>query len=195
MRAFTPVRTAEPLNPLLSLAEAKAQLKVRSTDEDDLISSYIAAAEGFLDGYEGAIGRALITQTWSQSFDRFPVDRYLRLPLGPVQRVEVVTYYDGDGIAKSDVDYREAVDAVGPMIILGSGASWPVTADRPDAVTVTWTCGYGDNAADVPPPIIQAAHLLVGQWHNQREAVSEATMTEVPFAVNALISRYRKGLI
>jgi uncharacterized phiE125 gp8 family phage protein len=188
MKAFAPSRTAAPAAALLSVEDAKAHLHVDTIDEDDYIAALVAAATSYLDGYSGVLGRALGEQTWEQSFDSFPADRCLRLPLGKLIAVEGVAYFDAANAAQSFTGFHEATDAIGPMIILEDGQSWPSTYARPDAVTVTWTCGF----AEVPVAIIHAVKLLIGHWYANREAVVTGTITaQVPIAVGTLIAPFR----
>lgn len=191
MNALAPVRTEAPSSALLTLADAKAHLRVRHSDEDAFIEGLIAAAEAHLDGFSGVLGRALITQEWSRSFNGFPPCNSFRLPLGPLGDTVSISYYDAAGDAQTFADFHAVADAIGPMVVLADGSQWPSTATRPDAVTVTWTCGYGA-IADVPPAIIHAAKLLIGHWFANREAVNVGNITsELPMAVNALLAPYR----
>lgn len=193
MKALAPVRTAEPVNPILSTADAKAHLKIETSDEDDLIAAYVAAATGYLDGGDGVLGLALITQEWAQSFDCFPGCARFRLPLGPLQQVDSINYFDPDGAAQAFTGFRAVTDTTGPLIVLNDEESWPATAERPDAVTVAWTCGFGDDALDVPTPILQAARLLIGDWHANRENTNVGNIvSELPFAVRALLRPWMK---
>lgn len=191
MRALAPTRTAAPAESILTIAEARAHLRVTSSDEDTYITSLIAAAEAYLDGYSGVLGRALVTQTWAQSFSDFPSCDEIRLPLGQIQSVSSITYYDEANSSQTLAasDYSVVTDGGGPKIVLAADASWPGTYDRPDAVTVTWVCGYGD-AADIPEAIIHAAKLLIGQWFDRREV--EGDPGEASFAVSALLKPFRK---
>ena len=193
MNALAPVRTIGPTAELISLADAKAQCRVTHSSEDGLIAELVAAATGWLDGYSGQLGQALIEQTWSQSFSCFPADRCLRLALGPLRGTPAVTYYDSAGQAQSFTGFVAVSDVLGPKLVLGAQSSWPSVEDRPDAVTVTWQCGFGTTAASVPVPIIRAAKLLISHWYQNREAAITGTIvTELPLAVQALIRPLRK---
>ena len=193
MISLAPVRISDPDTRILSLADAKEHLKVESSDEDALITAYIAAAEGYLDGYSGMLGQALITQQWSQGFNRFPYGDRFRLPLGPLQQIDSISYYDEAGALETFSSFHGISDAVGPMVVLQDGESWPATATRPDAVTVTWTCGFGDDEIDVPMSILQATKLLVGEWHfNRANSTRAMGSQELPFAVRALIGPHSK---
>ncbi len=43
----------------------------------------------------------------------------------------------------------------------------------------------------VPPSIRHAILLLVSQWYDQRGAVSERALSEIPFGVAALLENHR----
>lgn len=93
-----PVLTDVPALRPVSLAEAKAHLRVDFSDDDTLISALIDAATAHIDGYTGILARALVTQTWRQDFCDWPGDRVLRLPLAPVASVESVKYFDAANV-------------------------------------------------------------------------------------------------
>lgn len=59
-----------------------------------------------------------------------------------------------------------------------------------DGYTVDFTVGYGA-PDDVPAPILHAVLMVVGHLYANREVVSATPMHEVPFAVGALLSKYR----
>ncbi len=56
------VLTTAPAAEPISLAEAKAHLRIDADDEDALLTALIAAARMFV---ERTLGVALITQSWS----------------------------------------------------------------------------------------------------------------------------------
>ena len=181
--------TAEPV----TLQEAKDHLRVDGTDEDTLISALITAAREHVDGRDGWLGRAICTQTWDCSFDAFPADGLLYLPLAPVQSITSVKYIDPDGVQQtfSSSNYALGADLDwSPRVVLGWGKSWPSIRAVPDAVTVRIVAGY----ASVPKPICQAILLLIGHLYENREASSSVAMHEVPFSVSALLAPYRRFL-
>src|SRR5204863_7116583 len=77
----------------VTLAEAKAHLKVDTADDDALIAAQIAAARA---SAEWHLGRALITQSWIQWRDCWPADGIIELSLPPLQSVASVTTYARD---------------------------------------------------------------------------------------------------
>lgn len=185
-----PARTVAPAAPIITTTEAKAHLRVDFSEDDTLIGALITTATDYLDGWSGVMGRALITQTWTRKADGFPCSDMIRLPLPDVQSA-TVAYYDSDGDAQSFSSFYLVTDAEGSYLQLYDNATWPTTDTRPDAITVTMVCGYGDAATDVPGPVLSAALLLVGHLYENREAVGDDRLSEVPFGVGMLIAPYR----
>ena len=182
--------TAPTIEPV-TLQEVKDHLRVDGTDDDALISALITAAREHVDGRDGWLGRALCTQTWDCHYDVFPDDGLLYLPVAPVQSVTSVKYVDPDGAQQtfSSANYALGADLDwSPRVILGWDKSWPSIRAVPEAVTVRVVAGY----ASVPRPICQALLLLIGHWHEHREAVMEGTFREVPTTVSALLTPYRR---
>ncbi|MFG1417021.1 head-tail connector protein [Xanthobacter sp. V0B-10] len=190
---LAPVRVTAPPEAPVSLAQAKAHLRVDHDDDDLYIAALIDAAAAHLDGWSGILGRALVTQAWRQDYCGFPAGGKLRLPLAPVLSVESIAYRDAaEAVQVLDADAYSGVlaDGLGPYVRLAH-RSWPATERREDAVSVTFTAGYG-GPADVPAAIRHAMLLLVGHWYDAREAASGTVMTELPLGVSALLAPYRR---
>lgn len=184
---LAPVRTVAPATMPVSLAEAKAHLRVDHDDQDDLITAQIKAATAYLDGYSGILGRALITQTWRQDFAAF-ADR-LPLPVSPVIAIASIIYFDV-GNMQQILDagvYDLIAEARGAYVALQPQQSWPVTFNRADAVSITFTAGFGA-AADVPEPIRQAILLIVQRLFDGADTEIDIAVDRV---VHALIAPYR----
>jgi len=184
---ITKLVTAPAVEPV-TLAEAKAHLRVDITDDDTLISSLITSARQYI---ERAIRRALVTQTWRASIDEFPASGEIVLPKPPLQSVTSIQYTDINDststIASST--YTVDTDSEPGRIVLKYGQSWPSTSlANTNPVQVTFVAGYGA-AADVPAHFKQAILLLAGHWYENREAiaVTGAIPKEMPLAVSSLI--------
>ncbi len=182
---------AEPV----TVAEAKAQLRVDITDDDPLITSDILAAREML---ERDTRRALITQTWDLVLDAFPADALLTLPLPPLSSVVSVTYKDQAGNVQTFSADNYVVDTSGLFgrIVLKDGVSWPSDTLWPaGGATVRFVAGYGD-ATMVPQLAKMAILLLVGHWYENREAVIAAGVMarEVPMAYERLMWLLRAEL-
>lgn len=181
-----PVLVTPPAVPILSLAEAKAHLRVDHSDEDALITALVSAAASHLDGYSGVLGRALVQQTWRHDRDGFEDE--MRLPVGDVISVASVTYYDAANALQTlpASIYEARADEAGPFIALKADQAWPTTYAREDAVRVTWTAGFGTDATFIPEAIKAAAKLLIGGWYDSRST------GEIPAAVGALLAPFRR---
>lgn len=185
-----PVRVIAPAAQPISLAQAKAQVRVDFNDEDDLIAGLIEAATDYVDGWTGALGRALMTQTWELSLDEFP-NGAINLPLGPCRQIVAVTYVAANGSTQtvSSADYTTDFNPVEGWVI-PKAAGWPATMTTANAVTVRWVAGYA-SAAAVPPGIKQAILLLVAHWYQNRELVGQGQA--LPFTVSALLAPYKRA--
>lgn len=194
MKALTPTLITPPSESPVSVYDAKSNCRIETTDEDPLITSLIAASTSYVEGYSGILGRALITQTWAQSFSRFPADRCIRVPLLPIQSITTIKYYDADDVEQTfdSAKYRLLTDKLGAYVELKDSESWPSTKSRGDAMTVTYVAGYGNKGSDVPPAIRQAILMMVGHFYENRELSAPITISEVPFAADALLVPFRR---
>lgn len=176
-----------PTEEPVTLAEAKAQLRVDWADEDTQINSYILAAREYVEGFQN---RALVTQTWDLWLDGWPcIDRF-SMPLPPLQSVTTIKYYDTDNAEATLATTEYFVDDKSEpgRIVLAYGKSWPSTNLRPaNGVAVRFVAGYG-LAAAVPQKVKQAMLLLVTLMYEKRLPVVEGKIVgEVPFAVSSLL--------
>lgn len=182
-----------PAAPLLTTAEAKAHLRVDFADDDTLIDAYVKAATDLVDAEWGELGRALVTQRWKLTMPFFPAGGEIVLPIPPVQQVTHFQYYDTTQTLQDlDVNaYRLIVNDEDAHIYLVSGYSWPALYDRADAVQIQYDAGYGDAASDVPEGVRLAVRLMVGHWYENRAAVTERSMSEMPLGIRAILNKYR----
>ncbi len=186
-------RVAGPSQPLLSLAEAKQHVAIDHGDDDALLEGIVAAANDWMDGESGVLGRALITQTWRLTLSAPPRGRALRLPIPVVQSVSAITYYDETNAQQTLAadQYRRVSHPEYGLVELVDGANWPNTYRRADAMSVEYVTGYGDTAADVPQAIRHAAALLAAFWYDNRGAATERSMSAMPMGVQSLLMNYR----
>ena len=186
-------RATAPAATPVSVAEVKDHLRVEHNEDDALITLYLNAAIAHLDGDEGILGRALVTQTWDQTIDDFPHGDDLALMLAGVQSVTSITYRDMDGATQTFpaesymLRYRHGLT----WVHLKDDYTWPETDDEPDAVTVRFVAGYGDAAA-VPAALKAAMLLHIGHMYENREPVNIGNIvTTIPMAYDALVAPYR----
>lgn len=179
-----------PATAVVTLAECKSHLRITASDEDTYVQSLLDAAISFVDG-TGVLGKALITQTWRQYVGQNP--GVVALLLGPVQGVSAIGYFDSDGASQAATVDDFNVFGVGDCKTVEpkSGSAWPAAQDRPDAIWIDYTTGYGDVATDVPAGLVHAIKMLVAHWYENREPAPEANQTKLPFGFDDLISVHR----
>ena len=183
--------TAAPAAEPISLAEAKAHLRVDASDEDALLNALIVAARMFI---ERNLGLALITQGWSYFLDFWPRSCCVTLPISPVEAVSAVKVHDGaGGFVDLDAD-AYAIDVLSQPARLVLRSAVPAVASRElNAFEIALTAGYGDEASDVPAPIRHALTLLVAHWFERREpVVLGVAPQEVPATIAGLLLPYRR---
>lgn len=190
-------RTSAPATPIVSTSDAKAHLRVDTSDDDTYIAGLVGVATAVLDGPYGRVGKALITQTWAYSM--WPVcGRYaVRFPVVPLQSISSMAYFDADNVSQSLTvgDFTVYSDEDTAEIVPGIGTYWPVMYDRPDALTITAVCGFGDAPSDLPENIVHAAKLIIGAYYEGREAVTGGQMMPLPMGVDALVNVSRVGWV
>lgn len=179
--------TAPAVEPL-SLAEAKAFLRVEHSDDDATIAALIAGSRIHV---ESRTRRALITQSWRLSADAWPENGRLRVVPGPLQQVTAARVYDFEGMAH-DVDVQAFVLDKGASLLAFAPWALPAPGRVAAGIELDVTVGYGDAAADVPEALRQAIRLLVAHWYDNRGLIAVGhQVAELPATVSALIAPYR----
>jgi uncharacterized phiE125 gp8 family phage protein len=189
---------------------AKGHLRVETGEDDAIVAAYVETATAELDGPEGQLGRALVTQKWALDLDAFPNwrdhgfcppghrgwhTRPIEVPLPPLVSVDAFTYVDEAG-ATQTVDPASYIVHLGEGLIeLAFGCWWPCTAIRHRAVTVEFTAGYGDadlenGAPDVPAPIRTAILLLTEDLYDNPDRTAAEAVAGNP-TVTRLVRQYR----
>lgn len=189
IHALKPVRTVAPAEPPVTLAQAKAHLRVDHYDEDATIQGYLDAAIARLDGWNGILGRCMVTQTWRLDLLEFPASGVLRLPFPDCASV-AVEYTDQLGASQtlSSSIYHLVADSIGPAIIEAENQVFPVTDEIPNAVRVTGVYGFG-GASAVPWSLKTAILMHVGTLYHHRETMSERGAANM--AYEALVAPFR----
>jgi len=148
------------------LADAKAHLKVDTTDDDALIASLITAARIRAEWFTR---RAFITQSWIAWRDTWPVQPF-EIPLPPLQSLTSITAYDRNDAATILDPSLYRVDAAAiPARIAWKETTVPPTNLRTfNALAIAFTAGYGPAATDVPEPIRRAILTIVADLYTHR---------------------------
>lgn len=163
--------TAEPI----TLAEAKANLRVIGTDEDADITRMIRAARQMA---EERLNRALMPQTLAFAADAFWDP--LKVPRPPLRQLDSIKYLDAEGGEQTVAGGFYVNEFVDPPEILPTyGTPWPTTRTQAGAVVVQYQAGYAD-AASVPEPIRQWMFLAINAFYEHRSMVNEGQTYMLP---------------
>ena len=113
---------------------------------------------------------------------------------GPIQSVESVTYTDPDGATQTLQSSQYKLDTITEpsRIVPAYGTTWPGIRNEINAVSVSYTAGYGD-ASTVPDEIKGWMLLRIGAMYENREEIvvgSRLASVDLPF-VDGLLRPYR----
>jgi uncharacterized phiE125 gp8 family phage protein len=172
VNAFAPRRVIAPAVTPVTLAEAKAHLRVEHSETDTQIENMIKAATSHLDGWSGLLGRCLIDQGWEARLAQWPTDRVIDLPF-PDCSAPIITYADVAGAEQvlAGAGYTLIEGVTGSQIAIFDDTVLPgLKAGHPAPVKVAFTAGYGAQVSDVPAALRHAILLLVGDMWLARES-------------------------
>lgn len=182
-------RITEPAVEPVTVAEARAWLKIDHTSEDALLAELIAAARAEV---ERQTGQALINQQWRLTFDRWPARDMFALPVGPVTGILAVVVYDqlGEPELLAPGDYT--LDGMSqPARILFNRR--PESGRRMNGVEIDFACGHGATGNEVPDILKRAIKLLVAHWHGFRGVYGAAEQpVSYPDGLIALLRPFKR---
>lgn len=181
------IRQAVPTFEPVTLAQAKAQLRIATanTDHDSYITRLIQEAR---EKFEHDSSYVIATGSFVLSLDSFEDDD-IDLPLRPITAITSITYKDvnGDTQTFSSTKYTLSNSEAMPEIVLNYNESWPSVRGHRDDITITFVAGHA-TAGDVPEKIKQAVLLEIKQ---QFEAENVADMKE-NFGYEVLLKHYMR---
>ena len=176
--------TTEPL----TLSEVKSHLRIDGSFDDALLSSCITSARMY---FESMCEISIASQELLLALDSF--DDIVYLPKGPVQSVEDISYADSENNQQVMDDWIEDLVSNPARITPAFGQSWPATAEVVNAVQVSYTTGY--TTPSMVPKLLKSGMLFyVAHLYENRSAVTDGDLKEVPMAVNSIIHQYTLGI-
>jgi len=195
LKTPTPTVITEPAAEPITLAEAKAHLRVDSSDEDGLITGYIEGARKYL---EWRTGRAFVMQTLEVVLDDFPAcsSTHIYLPRAtPLTAVTYVKYTDEDGTETTWDSSKYALDTDNhpgslrpvPNETYPSFTPYPV-----NAVRIRYVCGNASSPLVIPDNVKNLMYLLTERFYDHRSNwafESRQDVGEIGFGIEAMISQ------
>lgn len=202
--------TTAPARYPVTLAEARAKLRLDHQEDDAELAALLAASTSWAETF---LNRALISRTYTGFLDFWPqlrdarpysygyvqtlgstpvaglwsgCSRWIELPRPPLVSVGYIkTYDDSDAATTMDTgDYYVDDKSTVGRVVLRTDASWPTPTRAANGIEIQWTAGYGSNPADVPEEIRQAVLIYAG-------ALLDDPNAEPPKAALALASPHR----
>ena len=173
----------------ISLAEAKAHLRLDTDAEDDQLARLIQSARVHVEAFTGL---ALIAQVWTWTLGRWPPGP-LALPLNPVAAIDRVRSATAAGVftaLDASALWLDA-DPVRPRLV--PAGPLPAPSVSTDGIEIVFTAGFGPLPKDVPAPIRQALLLIVADWFDNR-APDPGAITRSD-AVATLLAPWRRPLL
>jgi uncharacterized phiE125 gp8 family phage protein len=182
------ILTSPPALEPVSLAEAKAHLRLAHADEDTVISTLIVAARRHV---EAQTALKLVSQGWSHFRDDWPEDGEVTLPLYPLLAVGDVKTWSDEGVSAvvDPAHYYANTASRPPRILLRGSRVWARPGRIGNGIEIAVTAGFGTTAASVPEDIREAILQLVAHWYGNRGEIREENM---PLTVITVMQRYRE---
>lgn len=169
----------------VSVALVKANGRIETDAEDELIEVYIRAALAYVERY---CGYAFEPQTWEVVLDEFP-DAEIEIPFGPIVSITSVKYDDADlGEVEIGADNFE-VDLSGGWIVPVTDYSWPTALTTINAVRIRFVAGVGT------PDDVKIAILLLAEHYYENRAATGEKVEAIPFGVEAHLLRHRRMFV
>lgn len=182
---------APPTSEPLTLAQAKDHLRLPQdlTDFDSKLNLFIPGARAYL---EDSFSLRIMKQQVLLTFSQFPRQDRLRLPVWPIQSVDVFKYIGVDGTAYTlnvgatggaGVQLLSRLNRKPVELVLPFAAVWPAQIlTTADGIQISLTCGYMNGKSPetlpLPPSIQQAMCLMLAHWWDNGAAVTVGTLMQ-----------------
>ena len=174
----------------VTLAEAKAFMRVENTVDDDLIEGLLDATLGEGEDYTN---RAFITRTITgffsglavSDFEAYPFVQIRRAPLASIISVKVTLNDTLEDVDSDDYQLKESSEFSRVLF-----TSTPNCDDIPYPLQIQITAGYGV-AANVPERLKTAMKQHALFLYENRGDVAPDGKIPMPLEVQAMYSKYR----
>ena len=190
--------TADIVEPI-SLAEAKAHLRIDQTHDDAYITALISMVR---ESVEISTRRTLVQgfTNYTAGYDRYPLHHSkLRIPLPPTIEILSLGFYDVENNSNT-VFTGGTLPSEAIAEIEGSGSAFlameanhgyeSLSRERIAPVLVTFKAGYQD--VSIPAALKQAMYLLLSHYYDTREMVAfNRNPVSIPRSVEFLINQYK----
>jgi uncharacterized phiE125 gp8 family phage protein len=177
----------------ITLAEAKAHLRVDSPAEDVLIAALISTSRLQI---EAALSLSLIDQSWSLFLDDWPPPpQLIVLPVAPVRTLTALRTYAADDTPTAHAVSHLQLDPDLHQPRVHRRQDTVATAPRRpmNGIEIAFLAGFGPTPADVPAPLRQALLQLTAHWFEHRGGVADAADARIPAGISTLLTPWRRS--
>jgi len=197
MTPITALRTIEAAaDTPISLAQAKAHLRVTHNAEDDYIQSLIVAATDWAQVYSG---RILIDSRVGIRMNDFPWHGTIYLPGGNITAVNDIDYSDVDGNPQTltgptstapGTDYLEDLTDDEWPLLCATDDGWPsVESNTVNAVLIDYQVGWLSQE-EIPGSIRQAIKFKLADLFTIRDTNDAGSKSELIKVAENLLEPY-----
>lgn len=178
----------DPSTKVVSVDDIKAQLRIDSSDENDLLGYYIDAATDMAENY---CNRHFITHQYKLYFNEQVDKASLIFPNCTLEEAgsnKPVNWVDENGAAQSSD--KAYIDAFSNPSLVYLSSDFPNTTLKDNAANTFYfwfNTGYGSASSDVPEAIKQAIKLIVADMYYFREDRKR----QFPMASQILLQPYK----
>ncbi len=178
----------DPSTKVVSVDDIKAQLRIDSNDENDLLGYYIDAATDMAENY---CNRHFITHQYKLYFNEKVDKASLIFPNCTLEEAgsnKPVNWVDENGAAQSSD--KAYIDAFSNPSLVYLSSDFPNTTLKDNAANTFYfwfNTGYGTASSDVPEAIKQAIKLIVADMYYFREDRKR----QFPMASQILLQPYK----
>lgn len=174
----------------VSLQEAKDQLRVLDSEEDELIMAYIKAATDFAEGYTWT---EFVQKDYTVYMDNWEYKTIIKLT--PIQSIVSVKYYDSANTLQTlpTSDYRTDLNADWPYILIDE---MPALYDKPNNIEIVVRTGQSD-VCNVNNTFKVAVLMIVCNLFNDRQDTNllQISKNNVPMTSLVLLNMVKNGKI
>lgn len=185
----------QPAAEPVTLAEAKAHVRVDTAADDAYISSLIQVAREWCEAYSD---ETFVHTQYRMTLDSFPSE--IELPRPPMATAGtatavVVTFTLENQTTAVLATNQYRIDRTSKPGVLRTNynGSWPSHLLDYNAVTITWHGGRDATGANLPQRFKSAVLWLVGMWYERRMAADAVNLSEIPFGVKSLLDSAKWG--
>lgn len=181
----------DPATEPITIADAKAQVRLDGSDEDEAVLHKVQAAREFI---ENVTHRQFVTASWDYYLEDFPSEDFIALPLSPLQSLTTFQYVDAAGTLTTvpSTAYELDTNSEPGLIRLAYDQDWPTCrGDHWNDVRIRFVAGYGA-AGSQPAVVREAVKMFFAHIYENREPVLIGTISsDLPMHLQSFINQLR----